>query len=501
MKPDSPIPLPSPLGRKILRLYALTLFAGLLVLGIYFQQSWMGLKEHTLSDLERDAKISSQLIHDSLKDAGKLLAITKVKIEGLSKRGPLDPRRAHEILKETVRDFSLYRETQSMGLLLYLDREGKIVAQNGIYPTQPISLSDRLYFRILQENPSLGFSIGNLVKARTTGKAVFHMAFPVRDDKGRLDGVLCQQIDEEEIGGTLVEIIHEPGVRIIALVPSGKTAFLFPLPKNPEQLDVTSESQLLNFINTLKKNFGALRIPRGQAGEEEAVYIGYHRDNRDGICTVATLGESDLIIEFFSKYRTELAITFVIGLLISVLFIGLYRQSDRLFNATFASRHDQLTGLGNRRAAEEVCTRLWSDSKRHLQQISVLFIDIDHFKNFNDTYGHDIGDEVLHSVAECIRMTTRRPLDYCFRWGGEEFVAVLPETGKRAALHLANCIQECVRRISFTDKGISFPPITLSIGIATSLLKGHENQQRLFARADKAMLRAKRGGRNRVVME
>ncbi|MFZ4387524.1 MAG: sensor domain-containing diguanylate cyclase [Chthoniobacterales bacterium] len=498
-KPDSAIH--SPLGKKIVRLYAATLITSLLALGIYLHTSWSGLREKALSDLEKDARITSRLIHDSLRDAGKLLAIARIQIENQSKEGLVDPRKAHNILKETVDDFSLYRETQSMGLLLYLDRSGTIVAQNGIYPTQPIPLSDRLYFRILRENPTMKFAIGNLVEARTTGKAVFHMAFPIRDVKGRLAGVLSQQIDGEEIAGALGAVIHEPGVSIIAMVPSGEPAFIFPLPKNPERLDITADRELLRFIPALGKDFGVIRIPRGKAGQQAAVYAGYNRDTRDGICSVAILHEADLIREFFSKHLNELTISLVLGILISILFIGLYRQSDRLFEALFASRHDQLTGLGNRRAAEEVCTRLWSDSKRRLQQISVLFMDIDHFKDFNDTYGHDVGDEVLKSVAECIRSSSRRPLDYCFRWGGEEFVAVLPETGKRAALHLANCIQECVHRITFTDQGISFPPITLSIGIATSLLEGNENQHRLFARADKAMLRAKRAGRDRVLVE
>lgn len=501
IKPDSLMPSSSPLGKKILRLYAITLTASLLVLGIYLEQSWKGLRDHTLSDLKRDAIITSRLIHDSLKDAGKLVAIAKIQIESLSSKGVIDPSKVHEILKRTVSEFSLYRESQSIGLLLYLNSEGRIVAQNGIHPTQPIDLSDRLYFRTLRQNPSLKFSIGNLVKARTTGKMVFHMAFPILDPAGRLTGVLSQQIDAEDIAGALGAVLHGPGVGIYALVPSGESVFLLPLPKDVERLDVTSESDLLRIITTLGNDSGVVRIPKGRAGQQENVYVGYLRDPRDGIWAIATLSESDLRREFFSKYSIELAITLVIGLLISVLFLGLYRQSGRLFDATFASRHDQLTGLGNRRAAEEVCTMLWSDSKRRLQQISVLFMDIDHFKNFNDTYGHDVGDEVLQSVAKCIRSSTRRPLDYCFRWGGEEFVAVLPETGKRAALHLANCVQECVHRITFTNKGISFPPITLSIGISTSLLEGNESQHRLFARADKAMLRAKRAGRNRVVTE
>lgn len=501
VRSESPKPTRSPLGKKIIRLYAATLTATFLALGIYLQTSWIGLKEDTFSDLEKDARITSRILHDSLKDAGKLLAAARIQIESQAKGAAHDPAKAYQILKQAVDEFSLYRETESMGLLLYLDNKGTIVAQSGIYPTKPIDLSDRLYFRTLRENPSMTFSVGHLVVARTTGKMVFHMAFPIRDTKGQLAGVLSQQIDGEEIAAALGTVIHEPGVRICALVPGGVTAFLFPLPEDPERLDITSESGLLTLINTLGKDFGSLRVPSGKVGQKEPLYAGYLRDSRDGICTVATLRESDLIREFFSKYRNELILTLVIGLLITLLFIGLYRQSERLFDALFASRHDQLTGLGNRRAAEEVCTRLWGDSKRRLQQISVLFMDIDHFKDFNDKYGHDVGDEILRSVAECIRRTTRRPLDYCFRWGGEEFVAVLPETGKRAALHLANCIQECVHRITLTDKGITFPPITLSIGIATSLLEGHENQQRLFARADKAMLRAKRGGRNRVVIE
>jgi diguanylate cyclase (GGDEF)-like protein len=187
--------------------------------------------------------------------------------------------------------------------------------------------------------------------------------------------------------------------------------------------------------------------------------------------------------------------------LITLLFAGLRRQSENLQRALLHSMTDFNTGLKNRRALEEELSRLLFQALRKNSPLSVLFIDIDHFKPFNDLHGHDMGDRILRIVAQCIAELSRRPLDYCCRWGGEEFVMVLPETTEEEAVIVANKLKESVEKMEIKEMRLTLhEQITLSIGIATTRSCPNPTPEALINLADQAMLRAKIEGRNRVVM-
>jgi diguanylate cyclase (GGDEF)-like protein len=491
----------SVLRRNILLLYAITMIASCVAIGFYIHHGWIGMRDQAIDDLQKDTALSSQIISDGVKDAGKLLSITKFRIEEMQRNGVLDPKQFHQLLKESIENFTLYNENQNFGLLVYLDRDGNILAQNGIYPTPPYNLSDRLYFRLLKQDPDRKFSIGHLVKARTTGKLVFHMAMPLLDPEGKFEGTISEQISEDEIAATLEKITRTPSETVMGLLNTGEVAFLFPRPPDPDHLGNNSYPKLLHRITNLGKESGWIRILGGSTELRETVYVGYLIDPKDDVCTVATIRESEITSLFLSQYSTELLITLLLFLLISILFLGLHWQSRNLNEAISDSRQDPLTGIPNRRAAEEACTRIWGDAFRRQETLSVLFMDIDHFKLINDTYGHDAGDMMLKAVAHCIQKSLHRPLDFCCRWGGEEFVAILSDTSQEAALDIAETILDCVRKISLIHEGAPLPQVTISIGVATSTSDDWGNPQQMFSRADSAVLKAKREGRNRVVLD
>ena len=491
----------SVLRRNILLLYAITMIASCVAIGFYIHHGWIGMRDQAIDDLQKDTALSSQIISDGVKDAGKLLSITKFRIEEMQRNGVLDPKQFHQLLKESIENFTLYNENQNFGLLVYLDRDGNILAQNGIYPTPPYNLSDRLYFRLLKQDPDRKFSIGHLVKARTTGKLVFHMAMPLLDPEGKFEGTISEQISEDEIAATLEKVTRTPSETVMGLLNTGEVAFLFPRPPDPDHLGNNSYPKLLHRVTNLGKESGWIRILGGSTELRETVYVGYLIDPKDDVCTVATIRESEITSLFLSQFSTELLITLLLFLLISILFLGLHWQSRNLNEAISDSRQDPLTGIPNRRAAEEACTRIWGDAFRRQEILSVLFMDIDHFKLINDTYGHDAGDMMLKAVAHCIQKSLHRPLDFCCRWGGEEFVAILSDTSQEAALDIAETILDCVRKISLIHEGAPLPQVTISIGVATSTSDDWGNPQQMFSRADSAVLKAKREGRNRVVLD
>lgn len=164
------------------------------------------------------------------------------------------------------------------------------------------------------------------------------------------------------------------------------------------------------------------------------------------------------------------------------------------------SLSDGLTGLPNRRNFDEFLASEWRRGQRDQTPVSLLLLDVDHFKLFNDRYGHAAGDECLKKVAGAVRATGRRPADLPARYGGEEFTLVMGATGADAAFAVA-C--ELVERVAALDIPHSASPtapvVTASIGVATLVPDAQMASSALFQAADQALYEAKNGGRNRVM--
>lgn len=165
---------------------------------------------------------------------------------------------------------------------------------------------------------------------------------------------------------------------------------------------------------------------------------------------------------------------------------GLLREKEKLASV------DTLTGVMNRRSFLKYADREISRAKRHTQELALVFMDIDHFKRVNDTYGHHVGDEVLKAFANIIRERVRST-DLMARWGGEEFIILLPETGKEAAHALADSLRGAVASAPFPAVG----QVSCSAGVAG--WQHGESFELWCARADAALYKAKEGGRNRVI--
>ena len=158
---------------------------------------------------------------------------------------------------------------------------------------------------------------------------------------------------------------------------------------------------------------------------------------------------------------------------------------------------DSLTGLNNRRYLESHLGHLIEHFINRGKPLSILAIDVDFFKQINDTYGHDAGDRVLQELAARIKTSTRT-IDLCCRTGGEEFVLVLPNTGPDAAENTAERLRKSVANKPFLVGPQQSVPVTISIGLA-GLGSATDTLDLFMKRADSALYTAKREGRNRVV--
>ncbi|MCA9506675.1 MAG: GGDEF domain-containing protein, partial [Myxococcales bacterium] len=170
-------------------------------------------------------------------------------------------------------------------------------------------------------------------------------------------------------------------------------------------------------------------------------------------------------------------------------------QSDLLHTSEMV-RHDPLTGVLNRKGLDEALQREIASARRRSSSLCIGLLDVDNFKRINDSHGHRVGDAALRHLADVIR-DTLRPQDILGRFGGEEFIVILPNTSAEDAVIAMQRLQRALTNQYFLTAGERLL-ITFSAGVAR--LGPDEDAEAAIDRADKAMYRAKKAGRNRVLM-
>jgi len=185
-------------------------------------------------------------------------------------------------------------------------------------------------------------------------------------------------------------------------------------------------------------------------------------------------------------------------------FIALQESQRQLNKANRAleklSSLDGLTGIANRRQLNTVFEKEWLRAMRNGTNISLIMLDLDYFKLYNDTYGHQAGDSCLKVIANILKESEKRPADLAARYGGEEFSLVLPETGERGVKEIAYSILESVRKVTIPHKTSKVSDyLSVSMGTATMVPGRNTTPDTIIEIADQALYRAKNEGRDRVV--
>lgn len=198
-------------------------------------------------------------------------------------------------------------------------------------------------------------------------------------------------------------------------------------------------------------------------------------------------------------YTTELVITSSVGAFV-------YQGVERQLRTSFLERgllgemvaRDGLTGLKNRGAFDDDYARLWQQAIRDRRSLALLLIDVDHFKAYNDRYGHQAGDEALRRVAGAVRRFARRPLDIAARYGGEEFLLALYDLGAEHVRELAEQVRASVQGLGIQHDDSPAGVVTASIGVSIVSPRVGRSSEGAVQLADEALYAAKRGGRNGV---
>ncbi|HWC88582.1 MAG TPA: response regulator [Pirellulales bacterium] len=207
------------------------------------------------------------------------------------------------------------------------------------------------------------------------------------------------------------------------------------------------------------------------------------------------LGADDFIVKNFERLEFEARVRRLLRLKQSI-----DQLNNRCHLALQQAVTDSLTGLYTHGFLQETLGRQLLCARRHGWPLSVVFIDIDRFKQVNDQYGHAVGDDVLRTLAEKIRNTVRRS-DIVVRYGGEEFVVLLPHTDQIGAQKVADQLRQVVEQMPIESPRLGDRPLMITISVGVASFPGDaEDGAALLARADEAMYRAKRGGRNQVIV-
>lgn len=188
----------------------------------------------------------------------------------------------------------------------------------------------------------------------------------------------------------------------------------------------------------------------------------------------------------------------------SILLMERRRMAEKLTQTnerlSILASVDGLTGIANRRSLDERFSDEWRRSMRVQSPLALLMIDLDHFKDFNDLYGHDAGDRCLKAVAATLREHVRRPQDLVGRFGGEEFAILLPHTPISDAFDLAERVRQAVFDLEIRHDKSSHTRVTVSVGCSAAIPVAGAEPKELLRAADAALYQAKKVGRNRVVM-
>ncbi|WP_238591781.1 sensor domain-containing diguanylate cyclase [Pseudomonas abietaniphila] len=384
------------------------------------------------------------------------------------------------------------------GDLVVLDATGKIVADSVSVIPRDDNFSDLASFARHREDPSLALHVDGPFKARWGFKdwrISFSRRIPSTD--GRFVGIVMASMRLAYFHRLFrgLDVGQKGTINLI-------TADGIMLAREPEQTVRTyigqDFSQLPNFQRILREADGSFTALSELDGQRR-------------MYTFSRVGDLPLIVVIAQSqdevyalwWQNALLVTGATGLLcLGILWLS-WLLSKQLKLRHLAERElselaatDGLTGLANRRRLDMVFKQEWARSIRSDKPISVLMIDVDHFKAFNDRHGHDGGDIALRTVAKTLEASIRRPGDVAARYGGEEFLVVLPETDLPGATLLAEQIRQAIEALPPLNPGGH--SITVSIGVACAQPRAGNRQTELFSEADQALYEAKRKGRNRV---
>ena len=407
-------------------------------------------------------------------------------------------------LPPTVRQLVLFdRSTnaQDLGSLLVTNKAGDVVIDSRSVPPRRIHLGDRDYFQVHQGAPDVGLYISEPFKPRVNGlDTSIGLSRRLTGPHGEFNGVVVGTLRLNYFRRLFEGINLGPHAAVTLARADG--TLLMRRPYN-EKLIGQSLAESTAFQKRLLTPEGSY-VDVAAVDNTERLFSFRHIGTHPLIVTVG-LATQDIYAEWWLRAWVIGGIVLMLDavfMALSVLFAQqLRKRLEMEQQLQLLANTDSLTGLGTRRALDSALEVEWRRANRHHTPMSVLMIDVDDFKRYNDRYGHAAGDTALRTVARCINDSIKRPGDFAGRYGGEEFCAVLPNTDLSGAMRVAESIRTAVLAADEPNVGSAHGKLTVSIGVAShsGIAVADDALGDLIRLADGRLYEAKAAGRN-VVM-
>ncbi|MFO1111215.1 MAG: sensor domain-containing diguanylate cyclase [Bradyrhizobium sp.] len=377
------------------------------------------------------------------------------------------------------------------GSIQIFDDRGQLAADASSLDPQQENRADEEYFKVHRDNPDVGLFISKPLLHRGTYSIVLSRRISGEDNA--FHGVV--------VGSIRFSYFHELFERlnldqddVITVLRRDRTIIM----RKPFDLDIIGR----NLADIASWNSSNLRPGASYSGQGPVDTIPrlYIRRDTSGPLFVVVGKPLDAVFSLWHREAMRVAAVMVVLILFvlgTTLFLA--REIDRRAAAEAKLKElsitDALTGLRNRRKFDEDIDNEWRRAARQKTPLALLMIDADHFKDFNDTHGHQAGDQVLVGIAICISDSVHRPGDCAARYGGEEFAVLLPGCEAPDALKIAETIRRKVMQWSEGDA-----VTTVSVGVASLTPAPNMHWALLVEAADKALYAAKANGRNQSVL-
>ena len=407
-----------------------------------------------------------------------------------------------------VRQMALFDRAATaeyLGSFLVLDAEGVVTASVGPPPLGGLDLTDREYFRVHREHPDAGLFLSRPFQNRLQhGDPSIAISRRVTGKDGRFEGVVVSALRLAYFGDLFSKLDLGSGGTVSLLRTDGVLVARHPSRTADFNRDLSGAETFRQFSAAPSGSF----VGKAALDGVERFYTFRRVKDLPLILSVA-VATSEVQAAWWAKVRS-LGLILVVLCIATVALCLLFRREMLCRIAAEAALRaaadqlsviaatDGLTGLANRRQFDAALDHEWRRAIRNQTAISLLLLDADFFKSYNDRYGHLAGDEVLRNIASSVQLTLRRPGDTGARYGGEEFVAILSETDAAGAWHTAERVRSAVAALEIPHAGSQAGCVTVSVGVATAYPQLGQQAAVLVQEADEALYEAKRNGRNRV---
>ncbi|MBC3778752.1 sensor domain-containing diguanylate cyclase [Pseudomonas sp. SWRI99] len=395
---------------------------------------------------------------------------------------------------------------QLHGLFLF-DREGQWVITSFADLPRGNGVADREYFKFHQQNVSTVAHIGPAIRSRENGEWIIPVSRRINDRVGNFQGVLLAGIRMSYFDRFFKSFsLDDSGIMFVALTDGTLLA------RRPfdESLIGTSVAHG-EIYQSLLPNATAGTAMLDSVVDGVTRLYGY-RQLASYPLVVSAATSRETILQGWSEraFQSSVIVALVIlGVgLFGWVFIHQVRNGERIEkNLRKAQRaleqiatHDSLTGLANRRLFERSLEIEFARCARQVSPVSLIMLDIDFFKRYNDAYGHVAGDQCLAQVAQVVKTCCQRKSDLAVRYGGEEFAVLLPDTDINGALAIAGQIRRSVIDKHIVHSGSPTGYLTVSLGCYSFIPNGNDSLEMFIRRADAALYEAKNAGRNRAAV-